>query len=121
MLSLVIQQCRFSFKEQDPAFFGNDSAAAAKKVLEIRYSLLPYLYTLFYHAHVDGGTVLRSLAHEYAWLTFNKVTQAVYLYFTYFINYSCDSRSQNIIILNFETPESTDFSDIYVKIYETQF
>ena len=51
-------------QEQDPAFFGNNSAFAAKKVLEIRYSLLPYLYTLFYHAHVNGGTVIRSLAHE---------------------------------------------------------
>ena len=51
-------------QEQDPAFFGNNSAFAAKKVLEVRYSLLPYLYTLFYHAHVNGGTVIRSLAHE---------------------------------------------------------
>lgn len=36
-----------------------------RKVVVIRYTLLPYLYTLFYQVHTTGGTVVRSLAHEF--------------------------------------------------------
>jgi alpha-glucosidase (family GH31 glycosyl hydrolase) len=35
------------------------------KALHIRYTLLPYYYTLFYKAHTDGSTVIRPLFHEY--------------------------------------------------------
>lgn len=33
--------------------------------LRIRYTLLPYYYTLFYKAHTNGSTVIRPLFHEY--------------------------------------------------------
>lgn len=33
--------------------------------MQIRYSLLPYLYTLFYSAHTTGSTVMRALAWEF--------------------------------------------------------
>ncbi|XP_014807469.1 PREDICTED: maltase-glucoamylase, intestinal-like [Calidris pugnax] len=52
---------------QDPAFYGADSVLvkSSKHYLTIRYTLLPYLYTLFYRAHVQGDTVVRPLLHEF--------------------------------------------------------
>ncbi|KAE8156028.1 glycosyl hydrolases family 31-domain-containing protein [Aspergillus tamarii] len=38
---------------------------ASKSAMSIRYQLLPYLYTLFYHAHMHGQTVMRALAWEF--------------------------------------------------------
>jgi len=37
-------------------------AEASKTAMQIRYSLLPYMYTLFYLAHTTGSTVMRALA-----------------------------------------------------------
>ncbi|NWV09200.1 SUIS protein, partial [Ptilonorhynchus violaceus] len=51
--------------EQDPAVFGDVFARISRATLRIRYSLLPYLYTLFYESHVHGSTVVRSLMHEF--------------------------------------------------------
>ncbi|XP_008941242.1 PREDICTED: maltase-glucoamylase, intestinal-like, partial [Merops nubicus] len=51
--------------EQDPAVFGGEFAKISRATLRIRYSLLPYLYTLFFEAHVHGNTVVRSLMHEF--------------------------------------------------------
>ncbi|KAM8769539.1 sucrase-isomaltase, intestinal isoform 2-T2 [Acanthopagrus schlegelii] len=55
------------YKPQDPAAFGPDSllVATSKHYLEIRYTLLPYLYTLFYKAHTTGETVVRPVMHEF--------------------------------------------------------
>ncbi|XP_030311852.1 sucrase-isomaltase, intestinal [Calypte anna] len=55
------------FKPQDPAAFGADSVLVrtSKHYLNIRYTLLPYLYTLFYKAHTQGETVVRPLLHEF--------------------------------------------------------
>lgn len=36
-----------------------------RKTIEIRYTLNPYLYTLFSEVHQHGGTVVRSLTHEF--------------------------------------------------------
>ena len=64
MLLQINDEC--VFKEQDPGYFGPAVAESTKRVLEIRYTLLPYLYTLFYRAHIEGGTVIRPLLHEYS-------------------------------------------------------
>lgn len=40
-------------------------ASAARSAMHIRYSLLPYMYTLFYQAHTTGSTVMRALAWEF--------------------------------------------------------
>jgi len=38
---------------------------ASKSAMQIRYSLLPYMYTLFYLAHTTGSTVMRALSWEF--------------------------------------------------------
>eukprot|EP00064_Thunnus_orientalis_P008511 superscaffoldBa00001014_g8534 len=55
------------FKPQDPAVFGAGSTLveSSKHYLMIRYTLLPYLYTLFYKAHTTGETVVRPVMHEF--------------------------------------------------------
>uniref|UniRef100_A0A7N8WS69 alpha-glucosidase n=1 Tax=Mastacembelus armatus TaxID=205130 RepID=A0A7N8WS69_9TELE len=55
------------YKPQDPAAYGPDSTLlkSSKHYLMIRYTLLPYLYTLFYKAHTTGETVVRPLLHEF--------------------------------------------------------
>jgi lysosomal alpha-glucosidase len=51
--------------DQDPVALGPTVVEAAKNSLEIRYSLLPYLYTLFYLAETSGDTVARPLFFEF--------------------------------------------------------
>ncbi|XP_031552826.1 maltase-glucoamylase, intestinal-like [Actinia tenebrosa] len=55
----------FGNKAQDPTAFGPNLAKASRKVLRMRYSLLPYLYTLFYESRRTGATVVRSLMSEF--------------------------------------------------------
>ncbi|XP_067276076.1 sucrase-isomaltase, intestinal [Pseudorasbora parva] len=50
---------------QDPVAWGTEFAAISRDVLNIRYTLLPYLYTLMYEAHTHGNTVVRPLLHEF--------------------------------------------------------
>ncbi|KAM9481823.1 sucrase-isomaltase, intestinal [Clarias gariepinus] len=55
------------YKAQDPAAFGANSVLvkSSKYYLSIRYTLLPYLYTLFYKAYINGDTVVRPVMHEF--------------------------------------------------------
>ncbi|XP_027628344.1 sucrase-isomaltase, intestinal [Tupaia chinensis] len=52
---------------QDPAYFGQNSLLvnSSRHYLTIRYTLLPFLYTLFYKAHRYGETVARPFLHEF--------------------------------------------------------
>jgi alpha-glucosidase (family GH31 glycosyl hydrolase) len=51
--------------EQDPGVFGAAIANSSRTALRIRYTLLPYLYTLFHLHHTRGDTVARALWHEF--------------------------------------------------------
>lgn len=51
--------------DQDPVALGPAVVDASRKALTVRYLLLPYLYTLFWHAHADGTTVARPLFFEF--------------------------------------------------------
>ncbi|XP_022245024.1 sucrase-isomaltase, intestinal-like [Limulus polyphemus] len=51
--------------EQDPGAFGDEVAIPARRALEIRYRLLPYIYTLFYFSSLLGSTVVRPVFHEF--------------------------------------------------------
>uniref|UniRef100_A0A7N8YPL4 Lysosomal alpha-glucosidase n=1 Tax=Mastacembelus armatus TaxID=205130 RepID=A0A7N8YPL4_9TELE len=50
---------------QEPYVFGKEAQAAMRSVLNLRYSLLPFLYTLFHHAHTSAETVARPLFMEF--------------------------------------------------------
>lgn len=50
---------------QDPGVYSSDVVQSIKSVVETRYTLLPYLYSLFFKVNIDGGTVVRSLVHEF--------------------------------------------------------
>uniref|UniRef100_H9GHK5 P-type domain-containing protein n=1 Tax=Anolis carolinensis TaxID=28377 RepID=H9GHK5_ANOCA len=52
-------------KAQDPPAFSPAARTTMKEALEIRYSLLPYLYSLFHRAHLQGDTVARPLFFEF--------------------------------------------------------
>lgn len=54
-------------QRQDPVAWGEAFASMSRDVLTIRYTLLPYLYTLMYEAHVHGNTVVRPMLHEWVW------------------------------------------------------
>jgi len=54
-----------NLQDQDPGAWSPTVANSAKTALEIRYTLLPYLYTLFYKHYTKGGTVARALWHEF--------------------------------------------------------
>jgi len=51
--------------DQDPGNYGPEVAESSRNVLLIRYTLLPYLYTLLYQHYVNGNTVARALWHEF--------------------------------------------------------
>lgn len=47
------------------AYRWSSVSEAARRAISVRYSLLTYMYTLFYYAHTEGQTVMRALAWEF--------------------------------------------------------
>ncbi|NWI95931.1 LYAG glucosidase, partial [Pitta sordida] len=52
-------------RPQEPFAFSRAAQAAMRNALRLRYSLLPFLYTLFHRAHTAGDTVARPLFLEF--------------------------------------------------------
>ncbi|XP_068960065.1 sucrase-isomaltase, intestinal-like [Petaurus breviceps papuanus] len=65
-------------KRQDPVAWNSTFEDLSRNVLQTRYTLLPYLYTLMHMAHVEGSTVVRPLLHEFVE---DKETWDIYLQF----------------------------------------
>ena len=51
-------------QRQDTVAWDDAFSVASRDVLNIRYTRLPYLYTLMFEAHTQGSTVVRPLLHE---------------------------------------------------------
>lgn len=51
--------------DQDPAAFSQFSIDSSRKALNIRYTIIPYYYTLFYRAHTTGTLVVKALFQEF--------------------------------------------------------
>ncbi|KAH7130041.1 glycosyl hydrolases family 31-domain-containing protein [Dendryphion nanum] len=49
---------------QEP-YHWSSVAEASRRAMAVRYSMLTYMYTLFYYAHTKGETVMRALAWEF--------------------------------------------------------
>ncbi|MBE0648114.1 MAG: glycoside hydrolase family 31 protein [Bacteroidales bacterium] len=55
-------------RDQEPWSFGEDAEQLSRSMIDLRYRLLPYLYSMFYASATSGLPVARSLAIDY---TFN--------------------------------------------------
>ena len=52
-------------RRQEPWAFGPRAEKIAKKSIELRYELLPYIYDLYYISHKEGLPIFRTMIMEY--------------------------------------------------------
>jgi len=57
-------QCIGSY-DHEPWMYGSEAKRAIREVLELRYRLLPYIYSLFYEHYLRGYPVVRPLLFEF--------------------------------------------------------
>ncbi|XP_036392320.1 maltase-glucoamylase, intestinal [Megalops cyprinoides] len=115
------------YKPQDPAYFGADSllVKTSKHYLNIRYTLLPYLYTLFYKAHVRGDTVVRPMMHEFysdssTWTVDRQFLWGPYLLITPVLDPGVDRVSAYIpdaVWYDYETEEKLNSRKQHIDMY----
>jgi len=48
-------------QEQDPAVWSDNAQQIMKNTTELRYYLLPFIYTQFYFSHISGSPVIQPL------------------------------------------------------------
>lgn len=56
--------CRGEY-DQEPWVYGDPYKSIMRKYINMRYKLLPYLYTCFYNASKYGSPIMRPLVYEY--------------------------------------------------------
>ena len=52
-------------KRREPWVHGEETMSRIRSAIQLRYSLMPYLYTLFHQAHKDGTPVMRPIWYEF--------------------------------------------------------
>jgi alpha-glucosidase len=52
--------------QHEPWVFGEQVEQICRKYIELRYQLLPYLYTLFWQAAMTGAPILRPLLYDFS-------------------------------------------------------
>jgi alpha-glucosidase len=52
-------------QEREPWLFGADAERVSKKYIQLRYSLIPYIYSGYWKLHRDGLPLVRSLVMDY--------------------------------------------------------
>lgn len=61
----MVHEAEVNFRlDQEPWVFGEPYTSQAREAIELRYRLLPYLYTSIYQHIQNGSPVIRSLAFE---------------------------------------------------------
>ena len=53
-----------SWEGKEPGIWNNEAQDIIRSALRLRYSLLPYLYTLFYYSHLRGSPVVMPLSFQ---------------------------------------------------------
>jgi len=64
----------------EPVYFNDTTQKIVKSFMDLRYQLLPYIYTLTYEAHTDGAPIIRPLFYEFPEdsITYNIVNQYMF-------------------------------------------